>query len=69
MPRYEYVLDNKGVTHVPECEAYIAYIVFTLSKRSLKRSNKKSGRKKQRTNDVDIVIRPAPDSVLEYNAI
>ncbi|KAK3108798.1 hypothetical protein FSP39_015983 [Pinctada imbricata] len=36
----------------------------TLSKRSLKRSDKKSGRKKPRINDTDPVIIPAPDSIL-----
>ena len=37
----------------------------SLSKRSLKRSDKKSGRKKPRTNDIDAVVHPAPDSLQE----
>ena len=37
----------------------------SLSKRSLKRSDKKSGRKKPRTNYIDAVVHPAPDSLQE----
>ena len=36
-----------------------------LSKRKLKYSDKKSGRK--RANDVDVTVIPAPDSTLEQN--
>ncbi|XP_078310197.1 uncharacterized protein LOC144618313 [Crassostrea virginica] len=101
----KFVLDNNGVMHVPECEAYIVkghnekkYCVTcqcpsmsrcyhilavrmfvglpiddchsevslrSLSKRSLKRSDKKSGRKRPRKNDVDISVTPAPDSLHE----
>lgn len=37
----------------------------SLSKRSKKRSDKKSGRKCRRINDLDILVTPAPDSVTE----
>ena len=107
-----YVIDNGGVTHVPQCEAFvvngnndrkycvtlnpekcqcpssstcyhiIAVKMFvglpvndvprevnlrTLSKRSLKRSDKKSGRKRPRANDLDPIVIPAPDSILSSN--
>ncbi|KAK3108536.1 hypothetical protein FSP39_010086 [Pinctada imbricata] len=103
------VLDSNGVTHVPECNAFvvtgsnnqkycvtlnpetcqcpsvstcyhiIAVKLFvglavddkktevslrTLSKRSLKRSDKKSGRKRPRINDIDPDVIPAPDSLI-----
>ena len=102
----KYVVDNDGVTQVPECDAFVVkgnnnkkYCVTldpdtcqcpssttcyhimavkmflgqdisddhrevslrSLSKRSLKRSDKKSGRKRPRANDID-QINPAPDS-------
>lgn len=105
-----FVVDNSGVTHVPECGVYIVmghndkkYCVTlnpetcqcpslsrcyhiiavkmfaglpfdderkdvslrSLSKRSKKRSDKKSGRKCRRINDLDILVTPAPDSVTE----
>ena len=39
----------------------------SLSKRKLKKSDKKSGRKRPRANDVDVKVVPAPDSTLEQN--
>lgn len=37
-------------------------------KKKFKRSDKKSGRKKPRTKDVDTTVHPAPDSIQEQNA-
>jgi hypothetical protein len=49
--------------HVPMGNDNRKMNLRALSKRSLKRSDDKSGRKKPRVNDIDAIVNPAPDSV------
>ena len=71
------IRDN-NICQKSRCHAAIIYYLFaclsafhsevslrSLSKGSLKRSDKKSGRKRPRKNDVDISVTPAPDSLHE----
>ena len=67
MSRCNYILAVMIFVGLPVIDDNKEVNFRSLSKRKLKYSDKKSGRKGPRANDVDVTVIPAPDSTLEQN--